>query len=246
MSHFICNLLLPLVSFFPWFKTNKCVTLFVAYQDVTLKYRHFPFHFYLKDVYGKLVPSSILSKQKETTSLADTQCCSVLKQTCGLFGKPVINWQHYLQIQILAKKITSWQMEVLMCISELHLWTDLGRRLYHRDVALHFVELSSSICHLLFFLFSAKKSYLVYVYFTFFFFFPKLIPLVTFLFPYYKYGFFLSFTWDSRKLMIFLLNYEGLFIFSKPLYCKPMYLFLPLVLLLACDHPIIAILYSCW
>lgn len=67
------------------------------------------------------MPNSVLSKQKETTGSADTQCCSVLKQTCGLFGKPVINWQHYLQIQILAQKITSRQTWVLMYISKFNL-----------------------------------------------------------------------------------------------------------------------------
>lgn len=71
------------------------------------------------------MPNSVLSKQKETTGSADTRCCSVLKQTCGLFGKPVIFWQHYLQIQknffFFAQRNTSWQTEVLMYLSKFSL-----------------------------------------------------------------------------------------------------------------------------
>lgn len=100
---------------FPDFKSLGNSLFFVEYEDVTpLQYRHVAFHFYIyKTVYGKLVPNSVLHKQKETTGSADAQCCSVLNLNLWpFFGKPVINWQHYLQIQILARKNTSWQTEV--------------------------------------------------------------------------------------------------------------------------------------
>ena len=126
------------------------------YEDVApLQYRHVAFQFLLKKekkrtVYGKLVPNSVLSKQKETGS-ADTRCCSVLKQTCGLFGKPVIFWQHYLQIQIFifyfAQRNTSWQTEVLMYLSKFSLLNEFRwNKAYHRDV--FFCFLFSNIYHL--------------------------------------------------------------------------------------------------
>lgn len=53
------------------------------------------------------MPNSILSKQKVCWKKQNlNKKCRVnavlfvLKQTCGLFGKPVTNWQHYLPIQI--------------------------------------------------------------------------------------------------------------------------------------------------
>lgn len=120
------------------------------------------------------MPNSVLSKQKETTGSADTQCCSVLKQTCGLFGKPVINWQHYLQIQILAQKITSWQTWVLMYISKFSLlnesWWKEGSLTGMFSFASYFVEPFSSIYHL-FFIFWAPNTPITLLLFSHFVFF---------------------------------------------------------------------------
>lgn len=89
-----------------------------------------------------------------------------LKTNLWPFGKPVINWQHYLQIQILARKNTSWQTKVLMYLSKFNLlnesWWNKGYIAGMFSFASYFIEPFSSIYHLLLYLFSTKHSHLVY------------------------------------------------------------------------------------